>query len=134
MRIKVLGWDKGNSPSVCVCGSGKKYCKWDESFCSPVAVAQKLIGGSATYLMNISIPVGCIARLMPFHDAIIVYFWRAVRGNRGSGAVGGGGSLGLVALTPSDFVLDANLPNSQPIFAIERCLLFYISSIDKLGG
>lgn len=66
--------------------------------------------------MNILIPVGCIARLMPFHDAIIVYFWRAVSGNRGSGADGGGGSEGLVAFTPSDFVLDANFPNSQPIF------------------
>lgn len=65
--------------------------------------------------MNILIPVGCIARLMPFHDAIIVYFWRAVSGNRGSGADGGGGSLGLVAFT-SDFVLAANLPSSQPIF------------------
>lgn len=117
MRIKVLGWDKGNSPSVCVV--------------QVKSIVNEMRGGSATYLMNISIPVGCIARLMPFHDAIIVYFWRAVRGNRGSGAVGGGGSLGLVALSPSDFVLDANLPNSQPIFAIERCLLFYISSIDK---
>lgn len=69
----------------------------------------------ATYLMNILIPVGCIARLIPFHDAIIVYFCLAVRGKRGSGCDGGGGSLGLVAFTPSDFVLDANLPNSQPI-------------------
>lgn len=71
--------------------------------------------GFATYLMNILIPVGCIARLIPFHDAIIVYFCLAVSGKRGSGCDGGGGSLGLVAFTPSDFVLDANLPNSQPI-------------------
>lgn len=77
--------------------------------------------------MNILIPVGCIARLMPFHDAIIVYFWRAVSGNRGSGAVGGGGSLGLVAFTPSDFVLDANLPSSQPILYVKLFLFFFFS-------
>lgn len=67
--------------------------------------------------MNISTPVGCIARLIPFHDAIIVYFCRAVSGKRGSGADGGGGSFG-VTFTLSDFVLAANFPSSQPIFIL----------------
>lgn len=81
--------------------------------------------------MNISIPVGCIARLIPFHDAIIVYFWRAVSGNRGSGADGGGSSMVLVTLQPPDFVLDANLPSSQPIslylffFSLSLSLIYF---------
>lgn len=78
-----------------------------------------------TYLINIQIPVGCIARLIPFHDASIVYFWRALNGNRGSGAAGGGGSLGPNAFVPSDFVLAANFPNLQPIFRFFS-LSFYV--------
>ena len=66
-------------------------------------------------------PVGVIARLIPFHDAIIVYFCRAVNGSLGSGAAGGGGSLGPNALQPSAFELAANLPNSQPILK-NNCL------------
>lgn len=53
----------------------------------------------------------------------------AVSGKRGSGADGGGGSLGLVAFTPSDLVLDANLPNSQPIFNGLVCVAHF--SIDN---
>lgn len=93
---------------------------------------------AATYLMNILIPVGCIARLIPFHDAIIVYFCRAVSGKRGSGCDGGGGSLGLVAFTPSDFVLDANFPNSQPIFivffffSVSICVGWFVRSVVRL--
>lgn len=73
--------------------------------------------------MNMQIPVGVMARLIPFHDAIIVYFCRAVSGSRGSGAAGGGGSLGPNALLPSAFPLAASFPNSQPIsFDCNRCL------------
>lgn len=62
------------------------------------------------------IPVGVIALLMPFHEAIIVYFCRAVRGSLGSGAAGGGGSLGPSALLPSQRdELDASFPSSHPI-------------------
>lgn len=66
--------------------------------------------------MNILTPVGSMARLIPFHDASIVYFWRAVSGKRGSGADGGGCSFG-VAFEQSDFVLAASFPSSQPISA-----------------
>lgn len=78
-----------------------------------------------TYLINIHTPVGCIARHIPFHDAVIVCFWRALNGNRGSGAAGGGGSLGPNVLLPPDFVLAANLPNSQPIFYYAQKIRFY---------
>ena len=60
-------------------------------------------------------PVGSIARLIPFHEATIEYFCLAVNGNRGSGAAGGGGSHGPNILPLSPFELDANLLNSQPI-------------------
>lgn len=63
-----------------------------------------------------------MARLIPFHDAIIVYFCLAVKGSRGSGAAGGGGSLGPKALFPSAFELFANLPNSQPIIYQVSCV------------
>lgn len=77
--------------------------------------------------MNMQIPVGVMARLIPFHDAIIVYFCRAVKGSRGSGAAGGGGSLGPNALLPSAFPLAASFPNSQPMsFDCNRCLNWYI--------
>lgn len=84
-----------------------------------------------TYFINIQIPVGCIARLMPFHDAIIVYFCLAVKGSRGSGAAGGGGSLGPKAF-PSTFELFASLPNSQPMVASKY--LFYFVEITKVAG
>lgn len=61
-----------------------------------------------------------MARHIPFHDAVIVCFWRALNGNRGSGAAGGGGSAGPNVLLPPDFVLAANLPNSQPILYYAR--------------
>lgn len=60
-----------------------------------------------------------------------VYFWRAVSGNRGSGADGGGGSLGLVAFTPSDFVLAANFPSSQPIFLLFGCFISFTNGSNK---
>lgn len=66
--------------------------------------------------MNMQMPVGVIARLMPFHEATIWNFCRAVSGSRGSGAAGGGGSPGPSAFWPSDLVLDdASLPSSQPM-------------------
>lgn len=68
--------------------------------------------------MNILTPVGCMDLLMPFHEAIIVYFWRAVSGSRGSGAAGGGSSLGPIAFDSFDFELPANFPNSHPISTV----------------
>lgn len=56
---------------------------------------------------------------------MFIIYTLAVRGKRGSGADGGGGSIGLVAFTPSDFVLDANLPNSQPIFNGPNFVAYY---------
>lgn len=38
------------------------------------------------------IPVGSMARAIPFHDLEILKSWRAVSGSRGSGAGGVGGS------------------------------------------
>lgn len=67
-----------------------------------------------THLTNMLIPVGSIARLIAFHDATIVHFWRAVSGSRSSVAAGAGGSLTLLStffLSP----LLANLPNSHPM-------------------
>lgn len=79
--------------------------------------------------MNIQTPVGCMARLIPFHDAIIVYFCLAVRGSLGSGAAGGGGSLGPKALFPSAFELFANLPSSQPIIYQLSCFEIFINNL-----
>jgi len=72
--------------------------------------------------MNMLMPVVSIARLMPFHEATMLYFWRAVSGNRGSGAAGAGGSFALRLLS-APFLLSlpllaANLPNSQPILLL----------------
>jgi hypothetical protein len=71
-----------------------------------------------THFINILTPVGSRARLIPFHDAIIEYFWRAVKGNLGSGAAGAGGSLTFPFST--SFLLSlplllANFPNSHPM-------------------
>jgi hypothetical protein len=65
--------------------------------------------------MNILMPVVSIARLIPFHDATIEYFWRAVRGRRGSGAAGAGGSLTLLSVSFLLSPLLANFPNSHPM-------------------
>lgn len=67
------------------------------------------------YFINMHIPVVSIARLIPFHEAIIEYFCLAVNGNLGSGAAGGGGSHGPIVLSPSALELVANFPSSQPI-------------------
>lgn len=73
-----------------------------------------------THLMNMYTPVGSIARDMPFHDAIMLYFCLAVNGSRGSGGPGLGGSSSLSLCLPPprlfpDAVELANLPRSQPI-------------------
>lgn len=69
-------------------------------------------------------PVGSIARDMPFHDAIMLYFCLAVNGSLGSGGPGLGGSSSLSLCFPPlpppprsfpDAVELANLPRSQPI-------------------
>lgn len=67
-----------------------------------------------THLTNMLIPVGSIARLIAFHDATIVHFWRALSGSRSSVAAGAGGSLRLLS-TPFLSPLLANLPNSHPM-------------------
>lgn len=86
--------------------------------------------------MNMQIPVGVIARLIPFHDAIMVYFWRAVSGNRGSGAAGGGGSLGPSVFWPSDLQLDeASLPSSQPmVFFFYGVTMFVYVCVGCIGS
>lgn len=61
-------------------------------------------------------PVGSIARLIPFHEAIILYFCLAVRGSLGSGGAGAGGSGGPSSLPPPPLV---NFPNSQPMLSAE---------------
>lgn len=68
-----------------------------------------------THLINMLMPVVSIARLMPFHDATMEYFWRAVRGRRGSGADGAGGSLTLLSTSFLLSPLLANLPSSHPM-------------------
>lgn len=68
-----------------------------------------------THLINMLMPVVSIARLMPFHEATMEYFWRAVSGRRGSGACGAGGSLTLLSTSFLLSPLLANLPSSQPI-------------------
>lgn len=55
-----------------------------------------------------------MARLMPFQEATIEYFWRAVNGSLGSVAVGGGGAGGPRELDASLDPL-ANFPNSHPM-------------------
>lgn len=71
--------------------------------------------------MNMYTPVGSIARDMPFHDAIMLYFCLAVNGSLGSGGpgLGGSSSLSLCFAPPPrsspDAVELANLPRSQPI-------------------
>lgn len=86
---------------------------------------------ACTYRMNMFTPVGSIARLIPFQEATIVYFWRAVRGSRGSGAAGAGGSLSVPLSTSFLFSLPlllASLPNSHPIFVY--FLSFFHSQLD----
>lgn len=72
-----------------------------------------------------SIPVVSIARLMPFHEATIVYFCLAVSGNRLS--VGGGpqaSRLGtLLPLEPPPLLL-ANFVSSQPM--VSTLLLLHL--------
>lgn len=65
-------------------------------------------------------PVGVIARLIPFQEATIVYFCRAVSGNLGSGEAGGGGSLGPKVLLPPPLLLEVNFPSSHPILPADR--------------
>lgn len=78
-----------------------------------------------THLINMSIPVVSIARLMPFHEATIVYFCLAVSGNRLS--VGGGpqaSRLGtLLPLEPPPLLL-ANFVSSQPM--VSTLLLLHL--------
>lgn len=75
-----------------------------------------------TYLTNMRIPVGSMALLIPFQDAIMVYFCLAVRGRRGSGGAGAVGS-GRCPSPPSLSDLDLwfplwtkpNFPSSHPM-------------------
>lgn len=76
----------------------------------------------------------------------MVYFWRAVRGRRGSGAAGGGGSLGPRAFCPSDLELElASFPSSQPMsyagtgcvggYALAGCCLWVVGvSVEYWNG
>lgn len=82
-----------------------------------------------THLMNMWIPVGSIALLIPFHDAIIEYFCLAESGNRGSGAAGGGGSQGPSELAPSPFPAVANFPNSHPILGFTHSIWKLLSTL-----
>lgn len=62
-------------------------------------------------------PVGSMARLMPLHEASMLYFCLAVNGNRGSVGAGGGGSSCLLELFPSPRCTIASFPSSQPIIS-----------------
>jgi hypothetical protein len=68
-----------------------------------------------THLINMLMPVVSMALLMPFHEATIEYFCRAVSGRRGSGADGAGGSLTLLSESFLLSPLLANFPSSHPM-------------------
>lgn len=78
-----------------------------------------------------------MARLMPFHDATIEYFWRAVSGRRGSGADGAGGSLTALSTSFLLSPLLASLPSSHPIATscvITRVLQWPLNSFTFAAG
>ena len=54
-------------------------------------------------------PVVSMAREIPFQLATIEYFWRAVKGNRGSGGAGAGGSFGPTRFSPFCLLLPSAL-------------------------
>lgn len=58
-------------------------------------------------------PVGSIAREIPFQEAIIEYFCLAVRGRRGSTAAGAAGGGSLLEFPPPPLLV--SFPSSQPI-------------------
>jgi len=89
----------------------------------------------STHFINMYTPVGSIARLIPFHEATILYFCLAVRGRRGSGGSGAGGSASprrLLLPSPPSRCTMTNLPSSQPMF-LKPCrhllIRFHLRSI-----
>uniref|UniRef100_A0A2M4B3Q0 Putative secreted protein n=1 Tax=Anopheles triannulatus TaxID=58253 RepID=A0A2M4B3Q0_9DIPT len=103
---------------ACSCSSSEVACS---SFVFSSRNLENMFNRSAcssNSLINMVMPVVSIARLMPFHDATIVYFCLAVSGNRAS--VGGGphasrlGTLLLFELLP--LLPLASFVNSQPMF------------------
>lgn len=88
--------------------------------------------------MNMLMPVVSMARLMPFHEATIEYFCRAVSGSRESGAEGGGGSLTLLSTSFLLSPLLASFPNSQPmmkrflaLFSLHLWILFWLRNFSR---